>query len=176
MTQLKETTREEFNAVLKYCDGLGIDVGCGTNRLDKSVLALDHFPHVAKAGEFGANDMVLDCAKLPFRDNVFDFVFSSHCLEDFEPGQIKAVLTEWLRCVKIQGRLVLLLPDMEGGRYPRVGAKDGNPSHRVDVGPEYMKRLIQGLPVEIEQIDTIDKTRFFTFDIVLKKTGGLKNG
>ena len=168
MNEVMPTAREEFNAVIQFCKGLGVDIGCGTNRLDPSVLTIDVYPHKDA-------DMVMNSKVLPFRDNVFDFVFSSHCLEDFEPSEIKAVLTEWLRCVKIGGRLVLLLPDMEGGRYPKV-EDGGNPSHKVNVGVNYMKNIIKDLPVEVEQVDTIDHSRFFTFDIVLKKTGGIKHG
>lgn len=167
MFELKPSHREEFNRVIKYCKGLGVDVGCGTNRLDKSVLALDHYPHVAKPDEMGANDMVVNCAKLPFRDGTMDYVFSSHCLEDFKPEQIKEVFLEWLRVIKKGGYLVLLLPDMQGGRYPKVGDKESNPSHMVNVGVQYMEDLIKGLNVEVVQKNTIDFS--FTFDFVIKK-------
>jgi SAM-dependent methyltransferase len=172
MSEIMPTTREEFNAVLKYCKGLGADVGCGTNRLDKSVLSLDHYPHDLlpnKTGHNGGNDIICDCAKLPFRDETLDFIFSSHCLEDFAPDKIKNVFLEWLRCVKKGGYLILLLPDMQGGRYPKVGDKEGNPSHLVDVGVAFMDELIKGLSVDVVQRDTIDHKRFFTFDYVIKK-------
>jgi len=173
---INPSTREEFNAVIGYCKGLGVDVGCGTNRLSPEVLALDHYPHVAKPEEAGANDMVVDCRKLPFRDNVFDFVFSSHCIEDFKPEEIPAVFFDWLRVVKKGGYLILLLPDMETKRangrtrYPRVEDSDGNPSHRCNVGKNFIRQLTENRKdVIICQEDTIDHERFFTVDIVLKK-------
>ena len=164
MNAVKPTLQEEFAAVLKFCpdDKLGIDIGCGTNPLRENILKLDVYPHACA-------DMVLDCAKLPFMDNRLDFVFSSHCLEDFEPAIIKDVVTEWLRVIKAGGYLVLLLPDMQGGRYAKAGQPNGNPSHKVDVGVEYMKNLVKDLPVEIVQCDTIDHARYFTFDFVIKK-------
>ena len=103
-----------------------------------------------------------------FRDQCFDFIFSSHCLEDF--ADIPAVLTEWWRKIKLGGYLVLLLPDMEGGRYPKVGESGGNPSHVTNVGVEYMRKLTQKLfgdGCEIVQCDTIREG--CTFDFVARR-------
>jgi len=37
--------RPDFLAIEKYCSGLGLDVGCGTNRLSETVLTTDWYPH-----------------------------------------------------------------------------------------------------------------------------------
>ena len=167
MAKIKPTTQAEFKAVLKFCKGKGIDIGCGTNPLNDKILTIDHYPHIH-------TDLVCDAKKLPFQDARFDFVFSSHCLEDFKPDEIKNVFIEWLRIVKPGGYLVLLLPDMETvvngkTRYPRVEDPEGNPSHLVNVSPNYMKELVKDLPVEIVQQDTIDHVKYFTFDFIVKK-------
>jgi predicted SAM-dependent methyltransferase len=163
MNNIKPTQQEEFLAVKKYWEsGLGIDVGCGNNRLSPEILTLDIYPHKDA-------DLVVDCRKLPFRDRCFDFVFSSHCLEDFKPEEIKDVFLEWLRVVKIGGYIILLLPDMEGGRYPKAGDKNGNPSHLVNVGINFMNNLVKDIPLEIVQCDTINHQSYFTFDFVCKK-------
>lgn len=166
------TTQREFAAVWKWCtQGIGVDIGCGTNRLSPRILAIDHTDH-AENGP----DLVMDAALLDwrhkggpgFRDNCFDFIFSSHCLEDFE--DIEGVLREWWRKLKFEGVLVLLLPDMEGGRYPRVEDPNGNPSHRVNVGPKMMAETLSrlfGACCEIVQCDTIKGG--CTFDIVARR-------
>lgn len=49
--------------------------------------------------------------KLPFDSGSLDFVYSSHLLEDFlDPLPI---LSEWTRCVRIGGNLVILVPEKE---------------------------------------------------------------
>jgi len=165
----------EFAAVWKYCShGLGVDIGCGTNRLSPDILAIDAFDHGVGPNnpDLICNAALLDWregrVRVGFRDECFDFIFSSHCLEDFV--DIPGVLNEWWRKIKVGGFLVLLLPDMEGGRYPKVGAEGGNPSHRVNVGPimfrEMLSRLF-GSACEIVQCDTLREG--CTFDIVSQK-------
>jgi len=165
MDTIEPTTQFEFLSVRKYWEnGLGVDIGCGTNRLSKRIMTIDTFDYGSEP------DMLCDGRKLPFSSNKLDFIFSSHCLEDFPPKEILNVFNEWLRCIKINGYLVLLLPDMEGGRYPKVGDKEGNPSHKVNIGIDFMKKLCKDsfYDVEIVQCDTIPHN-YFTLDFVIKK-------
>ena len=165
----------EFAAVWKYCNhGLGVDIGCGTNRLSPDILAIDVFDHGVGPNnpDLIANASLMDWRERKmgagFRDCVFDFIFSSHCLEDFR--DIEGVLKEWWRKVKVGGHLVLLLPDMEGGRYPKVGEEGGNPSHRVNVGPIMFRAMFGrciGSAGEIVQCDTIREG--CTFDFVAQR-------
>ena len=165
----------EFSAVWKYCRGLGVDIGCGTNRLSPNVLALDAYYHGVGPGN---PDLIWNASSLGevpksspsrwFRDECLDFIFSSHCLEDFR--DIEGVLKEWWRKIKPEGYLVLLLPDMEGGRYPKVGEPGGNPSHRVNVGPKMMSEMVSrlfGSSCEVVQHDTLRGG--CTFDFVMQK-------
>jgi SAM-dependent methyltransferase len=162
----------EFEAVFKWCRGFGIDLGCGGNRLSPDTLAVDKGAHDRPPN---GPDLIGDVTNLGlggigFHDECFDFIFSSHCLEDFD--DIGAVLLEWWRKIKPGGYLVLLLPDMEGGRYAKVGDPDGNPSHKTNVGVNYMKALFEErLPgkYEIVQCDTLKEGS--TFDFVTRKKG-----
>lgn len=156
--------RPEFLAMEKYCRGLGMDVGCGTNRLSPTVLTTDWYPH-------SHTDLIWNCAPdpgedgkryfipYPFREDRFDFIFASHVLEDFHPDIIQYVFDEWMRMIKPGGYLIILVPDIEGGRYPGIdevfteeddevkegkrksGELKGNPSHRVEMGLTYMNKL-----------------------------------
>lgn len=95
---------KDFMVFDEFATGLGLEIGCGTNRFSNTVLALDR-------GIASSADMICDAEKLPFRDNTFDFIFSSHCLKDFENPL--EVMHEWLRTIKTLGYLLLLLPNME---------------------------------------------------------------
>lgn len=148
----------------KFCVGVGVDVGCGTQRFSPDVMSVDICAD-------SKPDIVHDCKDLNiFQEQSLDFIFSSHCLEDFE--NIPEVFRAWWSRLKVGGMMVLLLPDMQGGRYPMVGQPNGNPSHRTDVGVPYFEDLLAtgGYRYSIEQIDTVphDST---TFDLVVKREG-----
>ena len=172
----------EFKAVAKWCRGLGIDIGCGSKRLSPSVLSTDNYLSTGV-------DLLWDHLQkgpYPFEDQAFDFVFSSHVIEDFSPEDIPRVFAEWWRMVKIGGYLVLLVPDMEGGRYPKwdekfiaddqdvkdgkrkVGEIKGNPSHRINMGLTVLHDLIKPYGVEIVQENQLSKNQM-TLDFVIRK-------
>jgi len=185
--------RPEFLAMKKYIVGLGMDIGCGTNRLSPTVITTDWYPH-------SDADLIWNCVpeakpgeqryfyQYPFREDRFDFIFASHVLEDFAPDEIQLVFDEWLRMIKPGGHLIILVPDIAGGRYPGIdevftnednevkegkrqaGELKGNPSHRVNMGVDYMNKLVaeSKYKLEIVQFDTIPHSTM-TLDFVLKK-------
>ena len=156
----------------------GIDVGCGTNRIDPMITSIDNQPNY----EYAHAQIVWDCSNLDiFNDNKLDFIFSSHCLEDFK--NIADVFHNWWSKLKPNGLMILLLPDMENcecdhckgkSRYPKV-EDGGNPSHRTNTGKIYMDKMLQGLlernkiKYEILQKDTIPHNESCSIDFVIKK-------
>lgn len=57
-------------------------------------------------------DYRCDVRNLPFGDESFDIVFSSHVLEHFNRAEWKDILKEWLRLVTRQGKIILNLPNI----------------------------------------------------------------
>ena len=57
-------------------------------------------------------DYRCDLRSLPFGDNQFDIVFSSHTLEHFSREEFPKVIAEWLRVMKMDGELRLIVPDL----------------------------------------------------------------
>lgn len=177
----EDNTFLEFDSVANFCRGLGIDIGCGTNRFSDTVMTVDSHPHIDA-------DMVWDCLKAPypFRDNSFDFVFASHVIEDFAPDQIQGVFDEWLRVIKPGGYMVLLVPDIARHRYPgieerwseadelvqkgerNIGDLKGNCSHRICMGLDVLHDLIKDRKVEVVQEDTLPQDQM-TLDFVIRK-------
>lgn len=176
--------RPEFAMMEKYCRGLGLDFGSGSNRLSPTVLSID------RHGEPGV-DMVWDVLKrgqLPFSDDTFDFIFTSHVLEDFEPNIVQMVFDELLRLIKKGGYLITIGPDMEGGRYPKwdekftaespevirgerlIGDTIGNPSHLFDWGIEFCRKLKNGSRYKTVVVceDTVPHTTC-SIDFVVRK-------
>lgn len=175
---MENNARKEFEAYLKKWTiesnrfKNGLDVGCGTSRIDDMITSVDNQPDYRYANA----QMVWDCKDLEiFSDNVLDFIFSSHCLEDFE--DIPAVFCNWWRKLKPKaGLMLLLLPDIEGGRYPKVGAPGGNPSHRTNVGKNYVLNMLTSLREKglirkyaVLQCDTIPHNESSSIDFVIRK-------
>ncbi len=147
----------------------GIDVGCGTSRIDDMIVSIDQQSNY----KYAHAQLVWDCHNLDlFSDNVLDFIFSSHVLEDFE--DIPKVFLAWWRKLKKDGLMLLLLPDMEGGRYPKV-EEGGNPSHRTNVGKNYVVDMLEKLKsngeldYKIEQMDTVPHNESSSIDFVIRK-------
>jgi len=88
-----------------------IDVGCGP--LDRA----DQFPDYTLVRVDIREDCTPDyrCSvdNLPFDNDEFDLVFSSHVLEHFPRAKWQSVLHEWMRIVKPGGDIMLSLPNIE---------------------------------------------------------------
>jgi predicted SAM-dependent methyltransferase len=156
----------------------GIDVGCGTARIDNMILSIDQNPE----WKYAHAQMVWDCHDLElFNNDALDFIFSSHVLEDFE--DIPLVFMRWWAKIKRGGFMLLLLPDMENcdcsnckgdSRYAKV-EDGGNPSHKTNVGKKFIVNLLQrkkergDLNYEILQMDSIPHNESSSVDFVIKK-------
>ncbi len=188
MTHLKKSDKRwEFLAMDKYCKGLGLDYGCGTNRFSPSVLCTDWYPHKGV-------DLVWNCVHeggrypFPFAENTFDFIFASHVIEDFRPEEIQFVFDELLRMIKPGGYFCILGPCMDGVRYPlwdekftaespevisgerQIGEQAGNPSHYVNWDLELCHKLKNdsAYKTEVVQENTFPDNQM-TIDFVIKK-------
>lgn len=182
IVHLNDRIQWEFKCIEKYLKGHGLDVGCGTNRLSEDILSVDQQPDK----RYAHADVVHDCHDLEykeslewkgevynFNDNEFDFIFSSHCLEDFD--DIPVVFVNWWRKLKPNGLMLLLLPDMQGGRYPTVEDYEkngiGNPAHKTNVGKQYILKMLDDLGIKYEMIqcDSLPHDKTCTIDFVIKK-------
>jgi ADP-heptose:LPS heptosyltransferase/glycosyltransferase involved in cell wall biosynthesis len=96
----KETSKIRAR-VLPFCQGKGIDIGCGRDPLTDDCVAYDDdpWPEVTMRG---------DARRIPISDGTFDWVYSSHCIEDLDDTE--AVLKEWVRILKKGGKLIVVTP------------------------------------------------------------------
>ena len=126
---MKETSKSvmrrlhDSRFVSRFFVGEGIDVGCGADPIS---LYAELFPlmKTVKAWDVADGDAQFLAS---VKDETFDFVHSSHCLEHLiDP---KVALENWFRVLKPGGTLIMLLPDedlYEMGSFPsRV-----NPDHK----------------------------------------------
>ena len=111
--------------IASYLRGTGLDIGCGDEKVCEAAIGID----IAGRGADIRLDISADGALGMFADGVFDYVFSSHCLEDMPCT--RDTLKEWWRVIKPGGHLILYGPDPDF--YPRKGTAGANPDHQVDL-------------------------------------------
>ena len=82
----------------KYCNGKGIDIGCFDEPLLPNIDLWDLRISPDMDAKFMNN----------VKNETYDFVYSSHCLEDIDEPKI--ALLNWYRILKKGGYLILFLP------------------------------------------------------------------
>lgn len=105
MAYLVESRKIDNRADVRAAtQGNGVDLGAGHGKIRETSLGID-FGSCGKNWEGDVTTLHW------FKDEVLDYVYSSHTLEHVDDDRV--VLKEWLRVIKPGGRLVLYLPDDE---------------------------------------------------------------
>jgi SAM-dependent methyltransferase len=93
----------EENLLEKYAlIGTGANIGCGPRQIGNSI-GVDIKPNAAAA------IITADARVLPFRSDSLDYIVSAHCIEHIQDSPL-LVLREWIRCLKVGGKLTLVTP------------------------------------------------------------------
>lgn len=109
----------------QFCVGRGVDVGCGRWPLSGAIPV-----DLSRGG---------DAMHLPKREDGWDFVFSSHCLEHLVDPI--GALEHWRECLKPGGVLLLYLPS-SAMRYWHTTR---NRKHLHEWEPSQMARIVRDL-------------------------------
>lgn len=166
--QISETSKCR-ESLAPFCIGNGLDIGYGGDPILPKSICLD-LPNAYANYKNYPQHLHGDAQNLLwFRDNVLDYVYSSHVLEDFRDTE--EVLSEWLRVVKPGGVLVLFLPDEQTYReYCKSLGKPPNVHHiHEDFSLDYMKRILNELN-DVEIIHEKFPSNIYSFELVIKKT------
>lgn len=148
-------TAKVHHRIAPFVYGHGLDLGCGAWPLkvektrENSCLGVD--AGYAVWGTAGA-ELICDVTRMPMLANEsFDYVYSSHTLEDMIYPE--AVLAEWWRLIKVGGKLILYLPLTRNvaktlgvenweGYYPNKGEQGANPAHSHDYSPAEITAMV----------------------------------
>jgi len=152
----------------KYIRGYGVDIGYGGDPIVDWAITIDLPTPYTKVGNHPLN-LGGDARNLYwFRDEVLDFVYSSHLLEDFE--NTKEVLKEWLRVLKVGGHLILYCPVEQV--YREHCKKTGQPynyAHKIEhFDMEYVKNVLDEIGVT-EIVHSNPLVDDYSFELVAKK-------
>ena len=129
-------------AVLPYCKGRGIDVGCGYRKTLPACIGIDVIPKGQKGeagvvrGRRSTADICASGDDLPmFSDGELDYVVARHNLEHYV--DVVRTLQEWRRILKPEGHLCLVVPDE---RFIDTIALD--PTHKHCFTPDSLDRIV----------------------------------
>lgn len=133
--------------VLPYCQGKGCDVGFGGDKILK--VNCDGIDFEQPYTYTGKDKVDIPCDvinnEIPVPDNTYDYVYSSHLIEDFV--DTKDALRKCIRILKNGGNLILVFPDQPKYEvYCREMGIPMNPYHvHADMGYDYMLARIHEL-------------------------------
>ena len=163
-------TSKHRDKLAPFCLGYGIDVGFGGDPIIESAVRMDFETPYACTGAASVQ-LGGDCRNLKwFRDDVLDYVYSSHVLEDFSEREAADILREWTRVLKNGGRLILLLPDQQ--RYLahcREKNEVPNSHHAIDnFSAKHICEVARQIP-ELSVVESNDNLGDYSFYVVFQK-------
>ena len=152
-----------------YCNGFGLDLGYGGDPIVPWAITFDLPEPYAHEGDHPQN-LAGDARDLSmFADGVFDFVFSSHLLEDFI--ETEEVLREWVRVLKPGGNLIIYCPDEPTYRHHcRNTGQVHNEAHKIEeFSLSYIRQELQKIKNSIYIVHSIVLVDDYSFEIVARK-------
>jgi SAM-dependent methyltransferase len=113
------------------------------------------------------------------KDNTFDFIHSSHCLEHLRNPSI--ALDNWLRILKPGGYIICIIPDedlYEQGQFPSTFNSDHKHTFTIHKRESWSKHSINlfnllsntHYPIEIKKIELLDATFRYDFNRFFQKS------
>lgn len=142
--------------VLPYCKGEGVDLGCGRDKVTPAALGVDD-------DSWPEADVIADVSgPLPFDDARFDYVYSSHALEDL--SDTEAHLREWTRILRRGGHLILMVPTT--GCFTGVNCDHVHEGWRAS---ELSSLVEEAGCVVVESFEDVGKDRYSTVVVGRKR-------
>ncbi|MFH1565329.1 MAG: methyltransferase domain-containing protein [bacterium] len=134
-----------------------LNLGCGKDAASKLPLP---FLNVDAAGD--AADMQMDIRELPQSwTNRFEEARASHVLEHFFMNEMPKVIAEWVRALKPNGLLRIIVPDLAVVLYELVNKRDskGRPSISIEATTRALAQ-IYGIGYDTAETNNYLRHRF----------------
>lgn len=152
-------SKKFLHLFVEHLTGCGVDLGSQGDPVIPTAIGLDlpndeflrynggHSPR-------GPIQLRGHAEKLPFDDKSLDYVFSSNLLEDYQYWG--PVLKEWVRVLKLGGKLVILVPDRERWKLAMERGQLGNPAHQHEGRVGELSTYAENLGLEVIQDSLAD--------------------
>lgn len=151
-----------------YCRGNGLDLGFGGDPITLSAIRMDFPSPYANVGPYPVQLAGTAENLIWFKDNVLDYIYSSHLLEDFY--NTEAVLREWLRVLKPGGLLIIYCPDEQ--RFRKHCKDTGQPYNPAHVHDFFSLGYVKQILSEINQTKVVHEKDFvdiYSWELVCEK-------
>jgi len=150
-------TSKVRHLVITYSKGYGCDIGFGGDKIVKeNCVGIDYEKPYAYTGKDKV-DIACDLVneKIPLNDSLYDYVYSSHLIEDFV--DTISVLREFIRILKPGGNLILVFPDQQ--EYEQVCIKNNQP---INVHHVHKNMSMNFMLDKINEIKEISYEKIFS--------------
>ena len=157
-----ESAKCRYRIISLLSEKTGIDLGCGDEKVVPTAIGIDRG---GKAVNLKA-DLSQPKALSFFSDKSFDYVFSSHLLEDLYDTE--GILKEWWRLVKPNGHLILYLPHKDF--YPNIGQPGANINHKHDfIGQDILDILDKFASYKLISLTNHNEDDEYSFELIVQK-------
>jgi predicted SAM-dependent methyltransferase len=154
--------------MVPFCVGYGLDLGFGGDPINETAIRVDLPNPYAKTGTYPVQ-LGGDATKLRwFADGTLDYIYSSHLLEDF--ADTRAVLVEWLRVLKPDGRLLIFCPDQVA--YEAYCTQHGLVPNQHHAHADFSLRKVQDILAGIggtKEIHAANLVNVYSWELVVEK-------
>ena len=157
------------NVLSPFCNGFGIDIGFGGDAITENAITFD-LPNPYRKDK-GKQILRGDCRNLDFICNdVFDYVYSSHLLEDFTYEELPSIIKEWRRILKTGGLFIVNCPDQQ--RFISHCKKTGQPLNHSHKEKDFSLQTFKAIVEKVGLWQTVfvePKIGDYSWYLVLKK-------
>jgi len=156
--------------VEKYCIGIGLDLGCGIDKIVPTAIGVD-FPKQYQIDDHPETEADFKQSWEQFfaehLDDLYDYIYSSHLLEDYKDPW--GVLDIWLRFVKQGGFLILALPIEE--LYQKLGVNiNARHTNNWKSAQDFCNQMPIDLRMQVELLEfSMEPVVDYNFYIVFRK-------
>lgn len=126
-----------------------VDLGCGNEKVVPWAVGVDDY---REQGDRTTGADVVCALEVFCPVEKFDVVFSSHALEHLS-WPLGETLARWVAMAKLNGHLILYLPDERHYVYDHQYRRVRNPAHKHYLVPEVVLWHLEQLPVVVEVME-----------------------
>jgi len=153
--------------LLKICEGKGVDVGCGSNKITKNAIGIDIIGK-GERGKYGCEKNKISEADIKssgdnltmFDNNSLDYVVARDNLEHYI--DYLKTLREWNRILKKGGKLGITIPNDE-----EIDSLRLDPTHKHAFNPNSLKTALN--LTGFKMIETGETIKGWGFYIIAEK-------
>ncbi len=164
-------TSKHRHQVIAYCQGNGLELGSAGDPIRAEAIQVELPNNYCPFFDNKYPPQLRgDATKLHwFKDEVLDYVYSSHLIEDFTAEQQKTIIQEWLRVIKPGGHLVILAPEKNRWKAALDRKQPPNLAHKHELEVGELSKIVTGCEIIIDDFCEPDNLLEYGLMFVARK-------